>query len=393
VGQTAFFSVKALGAGLTYQWESEILGGTSFTPILGATASSYTIPSVLLSDYGTQYLCVVTNSQSSVPSNPATLTVVPSLPTTNYVASATLGAIRNNFTGWIGMALTVGNTPISITQLGRMVAPGNSGIHALKIVTASGSDVAGGATSINTAGLSSGAFAYASLPSPVTLQANKTYYIVSQETQGGDRWYDINTSIQTASVAIETSGVWSSDGATYNITGSSDQEYGPVDFQYTAPATSVSLVTAVTAGTLRNNFAGWVGAAITTGANPLQVTQLGRYFVSGNSGTHILKLVNASNGTDVAGGFVSVSLSGRQMGSFVYGTLASPVTLSPNAVYYLVSQETQGGDQWFDINTAVQTTNDAADTSGIWSPDGLTYNQNGAANQMYVPVTFIHTLP
>jgi hypothetical protein len=273
-----------------------------------------------------------------------------------------------------------------------MVAPGNSGTHTLKIVTASGSDVTGSATSINTAGNAPGAFLYAGLSTPVTLQAGTTYYIVSQEMQGGDQWYDYNTSIQTTSVAVESSGIWSPDGEKYNIYGIANQEYGPVDFKYIAPATNASLVTTVTAGTLRNNFAGWAGATITTGANPLQVTELGRYFVSGNSGTHMLKLVNV-NGADVAGGSVSVSLSGGQAGSFVYGTLASPVTLNPHGVYYLVSQETQGGDQWFDINTVVRTTSDATDSAGVWSPDGVTYNQNGGANQMYVPVTFIYNLP
>jgi hypothetical protein len=395
VGATATFSVSATGGGLSYQWYSAPQGGQAhdFTEIAGATSSTYTIPSVTLSESGTQYFCLITNSKSDASSNIASLTVVAGLPTTNYVTSATPGTLRNNFTGWVGMALTIGSTPISVTELGRMVAPGNSGTHALKIVTASGSDVAGGATRLSTTGSGSGGFLYANLGSPVTLQANTTYYIVSQETQGGDQWYDINTSIQTSGVALETSGIWSPDGANYSAAGTTNTEYGPLDFQYTVPATSASLVTTVKAGALRNNFAGWVGATITTGANPLQVTQLGRYFVSGNSGTHILKLVNASNGADVAGGSVSVNLSAGQTGSFVYGTLSSPVTLNPNAVYYLVSQETQGGDQWFDINTAVQTTSDAADTAGVWSPDGVAYNQNGGANQMYVPVTFIYTLP
>jgi len=66
----------------------------------------------------------------------------------------------------------------------------------------------------------------------VILNANTIYYIMSQETQGGDQWYDVNTSIQTTNVASETTGIWSPDGVTYNQWGSADQSYGPLDFQY-----------------------------------------------------------------------------------------------------------------------------------------------------------------
>src|SRR6185503_4350961 len=41
---------------------------------------------------------------------------------------------------------------------------------------------------------------------------------------------------------------------------------------------------------------------------------------------------------------------------FVYGTLASPITLSANTSYYLVSQETAGGDRWGTEYMSVTTT-------------------------------------
>ncbi len=171
-------------------------------------------------------MCVVTNTAGIATLTAATLTVVAGLPSTNYVTLITAGSLRNNLTGWLGMAVTVGNAPVSVTQLGRMVAPGNTGVHSLKIVTASGKDVTGSLTSVNTSGAPSGALPYGKLSSPLTLQANTTYYIVSQETAAGDQWYDLG-SIQTTTVASETSGVWSPDGATYNLFGSADQAYVP----------------------------------------------------------------------------------------------------------------------------------------------------------------------
>ena len=53
-------------------------------------------------------------------------------------------------------------------------------------------------------------------------------------------------------------------------------------------------------GILRNNFSGWVGMRFTVGSSPLSISALGRICVAGNSGTHTIKLVNTSSGTDVA---------------------------------------------------------------------------------------------
>ena len=57
---------------------------------------------------------------------------------TNYVTSFSLGTARNNFSGWVGMSVTVGNTPLTVTALGRMEVAGNTGNHTVQIVNASG---------------------------------------------------------------------------------------------------------------------------------------------------------------------------------------------------------------------------------------------------------------
>jgi hypothetical protein len=69
-GQTAKFSVTGLGAvPLSYQWRKN---GTS---ISGATSSSYSTPATTVSDNGSQFTVVVSNSAGNVTSNVAILTV------------------------------------------------------------------------------------------------------------------------------------------------------------------------------------------------------------------------------------------------------------------------------------------------------------------------------
>ena len=60
---------------------------------------------------------------------------------------------------------------------------------------------------------------------------------MSQETHGGDTWYDVNTAVQTTSVAVEKAGIYSYDGASYSGFGSANQSYGPVGFLYSTAVT------------------------------------------------------------------------------------------------------------------------------------------------------------
>jgi hypothetical protein len=74
IGQPATFSVTAIGAPtLNYFWQS------NGAPITGANLTSYTFPNPQLSDSGTQFGCVVSNTYGVVTSMVAVLTVSPSL--------------------------------------------------------------------------------------------------------------------------------------------------------------------------------------------------------------------------------------------------------------------------------------------------------------------------
>jgi uncharacterized repeat protein (TIGR01451 family) len=346
------------------------------------------------------------------------------------------------------------------------------------------------------------------------LQANTAYYLVSQEANGGDQWYDTGTVSSTNAGAVNNS-IYSFNGVNWNSYNSANTSYVPANFQYALASLNPDLTIvkshsgnftqgdtgdtysltvtnsggAATSGTvtvtdtvpagltatamsgtgwtctqpagpctrsdvlnagmsypvitltvnvannapssvtntatvagggevntsndtandltninpmgvltlltgyalnsppLRNNFGGFVGMQFTVGTNALNVNSLGRLFITGNSGTHTIKLVQAATGADVPGASVSVSMSGGVSGQFKYVSLGSPVTLQANTAYYLVSQEASGGDQWYDTGT-VSSTNAAAVNSSIYSFNSANWNTYNTTNTSYVPVNF-----
>lgn len=291
----------------------------------------------------------VTFNHSAAPNNqgyvPTGFTYYP--PALNFVSGQTLSTtIRNNHQGWLGMKLTVGATPITIHELGRWVISGNSATHTVKLVDATTSvDLPGGSVAIATAGAAAG-FKYVALANPVTLAANTSYYLISQETSGGDQWYDGNSTLTYAtSVATINQTVYSGNTPPYTLGGSANNCYVPVAFKYSS--VSAPFVSSHTMTTLRNDYSGWLGMEINVGSTAMSVNQLGRWVVAGNSGTHTVKLVNATTGTDLAS--VSVATAGAPAGQFKYTPLPSLVTLPANSTCYVLSQETAGGDQWYDF--------------------------------------------
>jgi hypothetical protein len=157
----------------------------------------------------------------------------------------------------------------------------------------------------------------------------------------------------------------------------------------TPTPTPTAFVTSENPGTLRNDLSGWFGMAITVGPNPITINSLGRLVAPSNSQVHTLKIVDASAGTDIASS--SVDAIQGAVGTFIYGNLASPITLSANASYYVLSGEASGGDQWYDSDTMVTTTSDAAldgAVSGAFAPYAFASDRN----QEYVPLDFTYSV-
>ncbi len=92
-GDTAGFSAAASGnPAPSVQWQVSTDGGTTFTDVAGATATSYTTPTLTSADDGNQYQAVFTNDTDSATSAAATLTVdyppaITTSPTTQTVAA------------------------------------------------------------------------------------------------------------------------------------------------------------------------------------------------------------------------------------------------------------------------------------------------------------------
>jgi hypothetical protein len=262
-----------------------------------------------------------------------------------------------------------------------------------------GTDVPGGTVSLMIGGGAAGQFQYTNLPSPVTLAAGAGFYVVSLESLGGDYWYhDGYTTLTTTAAATHDGAIYGwVPGQWYQSGSASNHTFGPVDFTYTTnppPPTSNYAISA-NLGLLQNNFSGYVGMNIVVGASPLTVMALGRMVADGNDGTHTLKLVNASDGTDVPGGTVSLAIGGGAAGQFQYTNLASPVTLAAGARFYVVSLESLGGDYWYHDSYTTLTTTAAATHNGAiygWVP-GQWYQSGSASNHTFGPVDFTYTAP
>jgi uncharacterized protein YfiM (DUF2279 family) len=269
------------------------------------------------------------------------------------LATAQVGSvsIANTFNGWMGIKFKVGAEPLVVRELGRWVLSGNTQAHTVRIIAEdTGTEVA--SVSVATDGEPVG-FKHVALASPVTLAANSTYYLVSQETSGGDQWYAEIPMAVDSSVATDIQLVLSPVVINWSEpAGKTDKGYGPVNMKYTLEPTP--FVIGHSMSTLRNDFTGWLGTEITVGASPLSVTHLGRWVVPGNSGTHTVKLVDAATGTDVAS--ASVATAGAATGQFQYTSLSTPVALAENTSYYLLSQEIAGGDLWYDFSNAAAGT-------------------------------------
>ncbi len=153
----------------------------------------------------------------------------------------------------------------------------------------------------------------------------------------------------------------------------------------------LGFITSTTLGTIRNDFTGFVGMVIRTAAGaPLTIVGLGRIFVPGNTGTHIVKIADGATGADLPNASVTVNLSGGgPANGFVYGIFSTPVTLTPNTEFLVISQETSGGDQWYDLNTSVTTLPVATVVQAVFGDGVAPFVRGGGPGNTYGPVDLL----
>jgi hypothetical protein len=135
-----------------------------------------------------------------------------------------------------GYKFTVGANDIGVYSLGRWKFSGNTAAHTIRLIDASGTQLASVSISTNSSSQPANAFVYANIyPSAVRLTAGSTYYVLSDETVGGDAFVGTPMALQSTSdlsivaPAHGTSGKpWTLTDGTVGSTG-----YGPVDLLYT----------------------------------------------------------------------------------------------------------------------------------------------------------------
>jgi hypothetical protein len=304
---------------------------------------------------------------------------------TNPLLNVTAKGVTRRASEKLGQKFTTKGSPIEVTELGRYVLPGNSRSHALELVrVVDGSTVASATLDLATARPRPDGFAYTRLVAPVVLAPYTSYYLVTTETASGDTFHDTVGARATAGDLITL------DGAVYRTDRWNELRnnggYGPVTLTYQPfrAKDARPVLTVTSTGASRNDYTGKHGARITP-ARALTISQLGRRKGTG-TGVHSLSIVRVSDGVQIAVARLDLSApTAPAEDGIVYTPLSQPVTLAANTPYYLVSTETSGGDQFFDVWGTSATSDRATVNSGVyWNGSG--WSTPASTGALYGPV-------
>jgi hypothetical protein len=302
----------------------------------------------------------------------------------SFLSTVTFGSTRNDFTGDMGMKISIGSEDVPVVELGRAYAHGNARAHILKLTRASDGAVLASAQISMAAGVPDvRGFKHARLRAPVVLASNTAYYVTSSETAGGDSWYEPGESAAASDTDAKIQGVY------HQKEGWSENEPGHcagINLKYLCD----SFGSRVTLGTARTNFSGEVGMKVTVGRLPLTVTQLGRSFLPGNSHTHTVKITRARDNIVLSQAEIDLSSGAPDWRGFKYAALPQPVTLAPNTAYYITTMEKDSSDSWHDVEDSTILTDTDAAIRGVYHEGGVWHEMTpghfyGGLNLRIVP--------
>jgi len=137
----------------TVQWSSEAPGETSFSPIGGATSTSYTTPATTTAQSGTKYEAIFKNASGETTTNEVTLTVEPPPPTVTSITPSsgpTAGgtSVKIKGKGFLaGSTVTIGSAAsevefVSEEEITAKTPPG-SGTQEVVVTDAGGTSTPG----------------------------------------------------------------------------------------------------------------------------------------------------------------------------------------------------------------------------------------------------------
>jgi len=220
-GQTATFSVAASGtAPMTYQWQKN--GGA----ISGATSSTYQTPTTALSDNGSQFAVVISNTAGPVTSSGATLTVIPPV----VVPSITLQPVSQTVTSGQTATFSVAATGTAMSyqwqKNGVAIGGATSSAYQTPVTTTSDNGSQFAVLVSNTAGSVSSSGATLTVKSPAVAPSITTQPL-SQTVTAGQTATFLVTGTGTAPMSYQ----WQQNGAAIS---------GATSFTYQTPATAVS---------------------------------------------------------------------------------------------------------------------------------------------------------
>lgn len=137
----------------------------------------------------------------------------------------------------------------------------------------------------------------------------------------------------------------------------------------------------------------------TTGTE-ITITELGRWVISTNSGTHAIGIYESSTFASPAA-TVTVDTVGAPAEQFLYGTLPSPYVVAIGATIRIISTEVSGGDYWYGNLGAgpsnILTVTDIGSTASAYvsNTTGLITNGGnvGGTYTAIGPVAFRYTAP
>ena len=153
-------------------------------------------------------------------------------------------------------------------------------------------------------------------------------------------------------------------------------------------STSVPYVTNQTLATLRNDFTGRLGFWGVVSNGNLNITDLGRWVISGDDANHTLAVYTNIFGSAVLVGSVTFNCAGATTNQFGYSSVS--MTLINGGTYAIVSSEVSGGseDRWGDGTTTIQHTDRFVCQGRCYSSDGVSFSNATATDNTYGPVNF-----
>ena len=159
---------------------------------------------------------------------------------TAFVTSVATSGSGNYVTGWMGMKLQTGSSGLRVKQLGRYKRSGNNQNHTMAIFRVSDNQRLTPASwnlTVNMTNTPVNEFQYVTLPTPVDLDPNTAYFIVTTELNGGDSWTaGPSTLAGGAGGATILNGIVSTDpnapAGSWTPDGHALDNNGPVNFKF-----------------------------------------------------------------------------------------------------------------------------------------------------------------